>query len=117
MCLAYQSGKDTTRVGRWMSQDEYDKMVASRKVQMSLDGNTAYVANPTNISAFEKQAKPGSIYVEFDVDSTRIYLAGKEGWGQIPGPGSLIDRLNIKKGLPAFDDMPNASNIKIGGKK
>ena len=37
--------------------------------------------------------------------------------GQIPGPGSLIDRLNIKKGLPAFDDMPNASNIKIGGKK
>ena len=112
-----ESGKDTTRVGRWMSQDEYDKMVASRKVQMSLDGNTAYVANPTNISAFEKQAKPGSIYVEFDVDSTRIYLAGKEGWGQIPGPGSLIDRLNIKKGLPAFDDMPNASNIKIGGKK
>lgn len=84
---------------------------------MSPDGNTTYVANPADINAFGKQAKPGSIYVEFDVDSIRIYPAGKEGWGQIPGPGSLIDRLNLKKGLPAFEDMPDAINIQIGGKK
>ena len=30
-----ESGTNTTRVGRWMSQDEYNKMVASGKVQMS----------------------------------------------------------------------------------
>lgn len=48
---------------------------------------------------------------------TRVYPAGKEGWGQIPGPNSLIDRLNVRKGLPAFTDMPNANNISIGGNK
>lgn len=30
-------------------------------------------------------------------------MAGKEGWGQIPGPDSLIDRLNVKKGLPTLE--------------
>ena len=33
--FAYQSGSDTKRVGRWMSQEEYNKMVASGKVQMA----------------------------------------------------------------------------------
>jgi len=49
----------TTRVGRWMSQAEYDKMVKTGRVQMSPNGNTAYVANP----AF-KAAPSGSICVE-----------------------------------------------------
>nr|WP_028247983.1 hypothetical protein [Pseudobutyrivibrio ruminis] len=74
------------------------------------DGEVLY--KPLN--AFGSQAKPGTMYVEFDVDSSRIYQAGNEGWGQIPGPGSLYDRLNIKKGLPPISDMPNAYNISIG---
>ena len=115
--FASEGGSDTTRVGRWMSQEEYSKMVETGKVQMSPNGNTSYVANPSDINAFGSQAKPGSIYVEFDVDSSRIYQAGNDGWGQIPGPGSLYDRLNIKKGLPQIEDMPNAYNIKIGGEK
>ena len=112
-----ENGSGTTRVGRWMSQEEYAKMVETGKVQMSPNGNTSYVANPADINAFGSQAKPGSVYVEFDVDSSTIYQAGNEGWGQIPGPGSLYDRLNIKKGLPPIDDMPNAYNIKIGGER
>ena len=111
------SGSETTRVGRWMSREEYAKMVETGKVQMSPNGNTSYVANPADINAFGSQAKPVSIYVEFDVDSSRIYAADNYGWGQIPGPGSLYDRLNIKKGLPPIEDMPNAYNIKIGGEK
>ncbi|MBE6047566.1 MAG: hypothetical protein E7213_04020 [Clostridium sp.] len=114
---ALKGGSGTTRVGRWMSQEEYAKMVETGKVQMSPNGNTSYVANPADINAFGSQAKPGSIYVEFDVDSLKIYQAGNDGWGQIPGPGSLYDRLNIKKGLPPIEDMPNAYNIKIGGEK
>jgi hypothetical protein len=100
-----------------MLQEEYTKMVETGKVQMPPNGNTSYVVNPADINVFGSQAKPGSIYVEFGVDSSRIYQAGNDGWGQIPGPGSLYDRLNIKKGLPPIEDMPNAYNIKIGGEK
>ena len=67
--------------------------------------------------ANDNPAKPGSVYVEFDVESSRIYQAGKDIWGQIPGPGSLQDRLNIKKGLTPIEDMPNAYNIQIEGEK
>ncbi|MGN0402918.1 MAG: RHS repeat-associated core domain-containing protein, partial [Acetatifactor sp.] len=111
-----RSGNDTTRVGRWMSQDEYDKMVASGKVQMSGD-NKVHVANPADINAFGKQAPKGSIYVEFDVPSNTISKGGKDGWGIINGPGSLLDRLNAKKGLPRITEMPNATNISIEGSK
>ena len=108
-----ESGTNTTRVGRWMSQDEYNKMVASGKVQMSGD-NKVHVANPADINAFGKQAPKGSIYVEFDVPSNTISKGGTDGWGIINGPGSLLDRLNAKKGLPRITEMPNATNITIG---
>ncbi len=109
-------GGDTTRVGRWMSQGEYDKMVASGKVQMSED-NKVHVANPAEINAFRKQAPKGSIYVEFDVPGNTISKGGTDGWGIINGPGSLLDRLNAKKGLPRITEMPNATNISIEGRK
>ena len=111
------SNIETTTVGRWMSEVEYDKMKETGKVQMSPNGNTTYVANPANKSAYEKQAKPGSVYVEFDVDSSSIYSAGNEQWGQIAGPGSLYDRFNQSKGQPGITDMPDASNITIKGRK
>ena len=107
---------DTTRVGRWMSQEEYDKMISTGKVQMSGD-NKVHVANPADINAFGKQAPKGSLYVEFDVPSNTISKGGTEGWGIINGPGSLLDRLNVKKGLPRITEMPNATNITIGGRK
>lgn len=111
-----ESGSNTTRVGRWMSQGEYDKMVASGKVQMSGD-NKVHVANPADINAFGKQAPKGSIYVEFDVPSNTISKGGTDGWGIINGPGSLLDRLNAKKGLPRIIEMPDATNISIEGSK
>ena len=107
---------EMSTVGRWMSMEEYTKMIDSGKVQMSPNGNTTYVATPSNIEAFPA-AKPGSVFTEFDVNSQSLYPAGKEGWGQIPGPGSLIDRLNQKKGLPAITEMPDARNINIKGEK
>jgi len=112
-----EKASNTTRVGRWMSKDEYLKMVDSGKVQMSPNGNTAYVSRPADINSFAKQAKPGSIYVEFDVETTRLYQGGQEDWAGIPGPGSFTDRFNQKKGLPPVEDMPKAYNIKIIGEK
>lgn len=91
-------------------------MVKTGKVQISPNGNTTYVANPADPNAF-KAAPSGSIYVEFDVPADSIYSAGKSNWGQIPGPGSLIDRLNQSKGLPPINEMPDATNIKIIGRK
>ena len=102
--------------GKWMSQQEYDKMVASGKVQMSGD-NKVHVANPANINTFEKQAPKGSLYVEFDVPSNTISKGGTEVWGIINGPDSLLDRFYAKKGLPRIAEMSNATNITIQGSK
>ncbi len=112
----YTKGSGKTRVGRWMSQAEYDKMVETGHVQMSGD-NKVHVANPADIEAFGKQAPKGSIYVEFDVSSNTMSLGGTDGWGIINGPGSLLDRLNAKKGLPRITEMPQVSNIEIKGSK
>lgn len=49
-----------------MSQGEYDEMVKTGYVQESISGTT-HVARPADISAYIKQAKPGSLYVEFNV--------------------------------------------------
>ena len=71
-------------------------MIDTRKVQMSPNENRTYVASPTSKDAFPSVPN-GSIYSEFDVTKNSLYPAGNENWSQIPGPGSLIDRLNQKK--------------------
>ena len=105
-----QSG--TTRVGRWMSESEYDEMVATGKVQMSPNGNTCRFTNPANPNAY-RAAPKSDVYVEFDVPTESIYPAGTVYWGQIYGPGSQLDRLNQYKGLPPITEMPNATNINL----
>ena len=105
---------DTTRVGRWMSQAEYDKMIKTGVVQESYSGTT-HVANPASIEAFGKQAKPGQIYVEFDVPITSLKQTN-EGWAKILGPNTLEGRLAAKKGNP-IPEMPTATNIEIVGRK
>lgn len=57
------------------------------------------------------------MYVEFDVSSGTISKGGADGWGIKNGPGSLLDRLNEKKGLPGIPEIPDATNIVIRGKK
>ncbi|MGM0715516.1 MAG: RHS repeat-associated core domain-containing protein, partial [Bacillota bacterium] len=104
----------TTRVGRWMSREEYDTMVKTGKVPESYTGTT-YVANPADANAFGKQAKPGSIYVEFDVPTSSLKQTN-EGWAKIVGPNSLEGRLAAKKGQQ-IPQMPSATNIRIVGEK
>jgi RHS repeat-associated protein len=105
MCSAAES---TTSVGRWMSQAEYDAMAASGRVQESFSGTT-HVASPADASAFINQAKPGSLYVEFNVPTSSL-KATNAGWSKIIGPNSLEGRLAGRKGLPV-PQMPNATNI------
>jgi hypothetical protein len=102
------AAKETTRVGRWMSQAEYDAMKASGKVQESLSGTT-HVASPADASAFINQAKPGSVYVEFNVPTSSL-KATNQGWSKVIGPNSLEGRLAERKGLP-IPQMPAATDI------
>ena len=85
-------------------------MVKTGKVPERLTGTT-HVASPADINAFGKQAKPGSIYVEFDVPSTSLKPTN-EGWSKIVGPNSLEGRLAAKKGQP-IPEMPSATNIEV----
>ncbi|GIO67642.1 hypothetical protein J21TS3_24630 [Paenibacillus cookii] len=92
-----------------MSEDELSKMTKTGKVQESYSGTT-HVAHPSNPSAFGKQAKPGSVYAEFDVPLSSLKPTN-EGWAKIIGPNSLEGRLAVKKGLP-IPQMPSATNIR-----
>ena len=100
--------EQTTRVGRWMSQVEYDAMKTSGKVQESFSGTT-HVANPADAAAFIRQAESGSLYVEFNVPTLSLKVTN-EGWAKIIGSNSLEGRLAGRKGLP-IPQMPNATNI------
>jgi hypothetical protein len=92
-----------------MSETEYKNMVETGKVQESRSGAT-HVASPASPTAFDKQAKEGSIYVEFDVPTTSVKPGGKEGWAIIPGPNSLEGRNAAFRGRPV-PEMPDATNI------
>jgi hypothetical protein len=100
--------RETTRVGRWMSQIEYDAMRVSGRVQQSYSGTT-HVASPANATAFINQAKSGSLYVEFNVPTSSLKTTN-EGWSKIIGPDSLEGRLALRKGLPV-PQMPVATDI------
>ncbi|MFE4822172.1 hypothetical protein ACFRFU_38245 [Streptomyces sp. NPDC056704] len=50
-----------------MSQDEFQAMRDTGKVQAGSGSTSTYVASPTNSDAYRKQVAPGSVYAEFDV--------------------------------------------------
>jgi len=88
------------RVGRWMSRSEYDLMVGTAQVQESSSGTT-HVAFPADPAAFQAQAKPGSLYAEFDVPAGSIKPT-QSGWAKILGPSSLEGRLALRAGKPCL---------------
>lgn len=53
--------------------------------------NKVHVVSPASKEAFERQAPKNFLYVEFDVPSNTISQGGRDGWGIINGPGSLLD--------------------------
>ncbi|MGG5508265.1 MULTISPECIES: RHS repeat domain-containing protein, partial [unclassified Myroides] len=107
-------GLELITVGRWMGNNEFKEMSKTGKVIESYTGTT-HVANPADIRAFGKQAKNGTLYVEFDVNKSSLKQTG-ENWASISGPNSVEGRLAKKKGLP-IPEMPNVSNIKVIAEK
>ena len=107
------AGGATTRVGRWMSPEEYNKMIETGNVQESFSGTT-HVANPANSNAFNG-AVSGSLYVEFDVPTDSLKPTGS-GWSKIVGPNSFEGRHSAELGI-SKPEMPPFSNIRIVGGK
>ncbi len=113
---AAESAAGTTRVGRWMSQAEYSKMVNSGEVQVGTGGLKTDVLNPANPAGYAKQAPPGSVYVEFDVPSNALVPGGNTGWNQIPTGSTAVGKNAIKNGGVVSPGV-SASNIsKVGSK-
>ena len=91
-----------------MSAGEYTQMIVTGRVPESYSGTT-HVALPPVASAFIRQAKVGSLYVEFDVPAGCLRITGR-GWAKIIGPNSLEGRAARRKGQPV-PQMPAARNI------
>ncbi|MCP4494114.1 MAG: hypothetical protein GY820_43450 [Gammaproteobacteria bacterium] len=101
--------KNMKRVGRWMSFDEFKKLMNTNKVQESYSGVT-HVADPANAETFMKQAKKNTAYVEFDVPASSLKATSDKGVSQIIGPNSAPGRLAAKRG-EAIPEMPTVKNI------
>ncbi|PBC75794.1 RHS repeat-associated protein [Streptomyces sp. TLI_235] len=105
-------GSDLVTVGRWMSTEEYQKMLDTGMVQAGA-GDRTFVVYPASPDAYIS-ARPGSVYVEFDVPHSLLSPGGRPGDYKLSGPASLDARLAARKGLPA-PQMPAAENIRLGG--
>ncbi len=96
-----------TRVGRWMSPEEYSQMVDSNVVVWSREGGVHRVANPPDPTTY-RDAPPGSIYVEYDVPSD-VLNPQSAGTSIIRGPNSIFAKV---PGAAVSGDVPVA-NIDI----
>jgi hypothetical protein len=106
---AEEEGTGLTRVGRWMSPEEYQAMEDAGMVQPGRVSPQVSVAHPADIEAYMQQAAPGSRYVEFDVPENSLVPGGKEGWATIPGPDSIFSRLALQRGLPPYSYRSDGS--------
>jgi hypothetical protein len=97
------------RVGRWMDRSEYNRMVATGRLQEGTNGmtNVSYPASSTSYLG----AKKGQVYAEFDIPGDSIKSGklqlkdSKRGWYTWYGPN-----FKYKKGHP-FPPVDNISDI------
>jgi hypothetical protein len=94
-----------------MSQEELQKMQKTGTVQESHTGTT-HIAHPANVDAFGRQAKPGDVYVEFEVPASSVKTTNpRQGWAKILGPNTVEGRQARIKGGP-IPQLPAATNIR-----
>ena len=106
-----------TTVGRWMSRAEYDAMVQTGSVQVGTGSKTTYVLSPASPTAFITQAKPASVYVEFDVPTSSLRPAGSPEWAQIPTPDHRIyGPIAQRGGSPLLPTVPACNIVLLASK-
>lgn len=79
-------------------------------------GDVTFVSNPANIEVYQSRAKPGTVFVEFNVPSNSLYPADFPNSSLIPASYSLYGMRMAKVGRGPYDDVP-ATNIEIVGRK
>ncbi len=103
-------GGDHTKVGRWMSADEFKLMEKTGKVQEGAGGQT-FVAN-SGWRSFFKEAKPGSVYAEFEVPTSSLIRGGKPDWFKMIGPkASRSQQMLLRK--QGGEMLPKVRNLII----
>nr|WP_217428494.1 RNA-binding protein with serine-rich domain 1 [Rugamonas rivuli] len=93
---------------------EYLAMLATGMVQESFSGTTHVLVPPDRLS-FQRRAKRGQVYVEFEVPSDCLKRTST-GWAKIVGPQSLQGR-NAARKKQMVPQMPAASNIRLVASK
>ncbi|MFI2367700.1 polymorphic toxin-type HINT domain-containing protein [Streptomyces sp. NPDC018833] len=105
-------GEGMVTVGRWMSSAEHQAMMDTGMVQRGGGGFT-YVVYPASRDAYIS-ARPGSVYVEFDVPKSSLIPGGRPGDFKMSDSDTIFARLAKKKGKPV-PQLSEAKNIKLGG--
>ena len=108
------NGVEHIRVGRWMSTDELSKMKESSKIVSGGGGLTFISLN--GIDDYKGAAKPGSVYVEFNVPRTSLLQGGKDGWFKMVNDDASNSQKNLlqKKGGIL---SPDVNDIRVLGEK
>ena len=106
--------RNYSRVGRWMSRSEFEKMQMSGRVLQGGGGQTFVSTNGS--TDFKNVASPGSVYVEFDVPTSSLLKGGKDGWYKLIGPdANKSQQLMLEK--QGGTQLPEVKNIAILDKK
>ncbi|STY88575.1 hypothetical protein [Moraxella bovis] len=101
-------------VGRWMSNDELQKMQSTNQIVEGAGGQTFISINGAD--DFRKQALNGSVYVEFNIPKKSLLQGGKDGWYKMLGPNASKSQqflLNKQGG----EILPYVSDIQIIDRK
>ena len=108
------NGVEHIRVGRWMSTDELSKMKESSKIVSGGGGLTFISLN--GIDDYKGAAKPGSVYVEFNVPRISLLQGGKDGWFKMVNDDASNSQKNLlqKKGGIL---SPDVNDIRVLGEK
>lgn len=78
------------KVGRWMSENEYNIMKKTGRM-VEGDGGSTFVA--TGGSDAYKGAKAGSVYVEFKIPKNSLIQGGKPNWYKVIGPNARVNQI------------------------
>ncbi len=103
------STEEWARVGRWMSKEEYEKIVITKHTIQSILLEEVNVAYPPEPSAFIHQAHSGTYYVEFEVPKASIF-SRSFGWATLR-PTALESRIRLLKSL-SVPGSPPVRNIR-----
>jgi hypothetical protein len=102
------TASNNTRVGRWMSTDEYAMMQKTGHVQEGSGGLT--FASTEGAGSFRSQAKPGAVYAEYDVPSSSLLPGGKDGWVKNVGPNApKSQKVTLEK--RGGEQLPKVENL------